>query len=84
MIYSDVTLEAEFAQNLDGQLSGAFSVAADRQISFSQSNLQYQARTGKWRFAEHQYDRSSDNWKISSSNTGWIDLFGWGTSGWNS
>ena len=26
----------------------------------------------------------SDNYNISSTYSGWIDLFGWGTSGWNS
>lgn len=39
---------------------------------------------GTWRFADHQYDtigRNNDN--ISSSYSGWIDLFGWGTSGYN-
>lgn len=49
----------------------------------------------KWRFAEHQYDYvgdatngnvyhesvKSNNASISSSYTGWIDLFGWATSG---
>ena len=40
---------------------------------------------GTWRFAEHQYDViGNDNSNISSSYSGWIDLFGWGTSGWNS
>ena len=28
--------------------------------------------------------QNSDNRKISSTYDGWIDLFGWGTSGWNS
>ena len=38
-----------------------------------------------WRFAEHQYDYiGADNNNISSTNDGWIDLFGWGTSGWMS
>ena len=38
-----------------------------------------------WRFAEHQYDTiGTDNRNISSSYSGWIDLFCWGTSGWNS
>jgi hypothetical protein len=37
---------------------------------------------GTWRFAEHQYDYiGSDNSNISGSYSGWIDLFGWGTSG---
>ena len=64
----------------DGALSGKFSVAADKQVVFSQGNLQYQASTQIWRFAENQYDTiGADNANISSTNTGWIDLFGWGT-----
>ena len=50
------------------------------QVVFSQGNLQYQASTGTWRFAANQYDYiGSDNSYISSSYSGWIDLFGWGT-----
>ena len=52
---------------------------------FSQGNLQYRASDGKWRFAEHQYDYiGSSNSGISSTYNNYIDLFGWGTSGWNS
>ena len=69
----------------DGVLPGLFSVSATQQVHFSQGNLQYQASTGTWRFAEHQYDYvGSANSNISSTYGGWIDLFGWGTSGWNS
>ncbi len=64
---------------------GGFSVAPDRQVCFSQGNLQFQASTGTWRFAENQYDfRGAVNALISPTYEGWIDLFGWGTSGWNS
>ena len=64
----------------DGVLPGLFSVSATRQVRFSQGNLQYQASTKTWRFAEHQYDYvGSDNRSISSTYSGWIDLFGWGT-----
>ena len=35
---------------------------------------------GSWRFAENQYGTIGDaNSSISTSNTDWIDLFGWGT-----
>ena len=75
-----------------------FSVSNTKKIYFSQGNLQYQASTGTWRFAENQWDCvgdategtvyengvKCDNAKISESYDGWIDLFGWGTSGWNS
>ena len=80
----------------DGVLPGSFSVSATQQVHFSQGNLQYQASTNTWRFAEHQYDyvgtqtadnngcyggnvSGSDNRNISSTYSGWIDLFGWGT-----
>ena len=80
----------------DGSLPGLFSVSATQQVYFSQGNLQYQASTNTWRFAEHQYDyvgtqtadvygyhggnvSGSDNRSISSTYSGWIDLFGWGT-----
>ena len=69
----------------NGAIKAAFSISDSKQIYFSQGNLQYQASTGTWRFAEHQYDIiGSDNSNISSFYSGWIDLFGWGTSGWNS
>ena len=80
----------------DGALPGLFSVSATKQVHISQGNLQYQASTNTWRFAEHQYDyvgtqtadergnyggnvSGSDNRSISSTYSGWIDLFGWGT-----
>ena len=63
-----------------GAVSGKFSVSEDQQVYFSQGNLQYQASTNTWRFAEHQYDYVGlPNSNISSTYDGWIDLFGWGT-----
>lgn len=69
-----------------GAISGKFTINANGdQVWFSQGNLQYQASTQKWQFAANQYDYIGDNnSNISSSYSGWIDLFGWGTSGWNS
>ena len=40
----------------DGVLAGAFSVSDTKKVHFSQGNLQYQASTATWRFAEHQWD----------------------------
>ena len=66
----------------EGALRGRFSVAPDRQVWFSQGNLQYRASTDTWRFAECQWDFvGSDNDMASADYDGWIDLFGWGTSG---
>ena len=63
-----------------GAIDGLFSVSATQQVHFSQGNLQYQASTNTWRFAENQYDYvGSANSDISSTYSGWIDLFGWGT-----
>ena len=83
------TLVANFTYNGGGNaptgaINGLFSVSATQQVYFSQGNLQYQASTNTWRFAENQYDYVGNaNSSISSSYNGWIDLFGWGTSGWN-
>lgn len=57
-----------------------FSVSETSRVVFSTGNLQYQASTKTWRFAEHQYDHiGSANSNVSTSYDGWIDLFGWGT-----
>ena len=82
---------------VDGKLPGAFSVSGTKVVYFSKGNLQYQASTNTWRFAENQYDAvggsngegcaapynntSSANQSPSDSQTGWIDLFGWAASG---
>ena len=65
----------------DGALSGLFSIAKGMTVCFSQGNLQYQASTDKWRFADHQYSvlGYEANNAISPSNSEWVDLFGWGT-----
>lgn len=64
----------------EGAINGAFSVASDKKVRFSKGNLQYQASTDTWRFAENQYDYVGDaNENISPTYDGWIDLFGWGT-----
>ena len=68
-----------------GIINGVFTINANGdQVYFSKGNLQYQASTNTWQFAEHQYDFVGDaNSNISSTYSGWIDLFGWGTSGYN-
>ena len=63
-----------------GALPGVFSVSPTQKVHFAKGNLQYQASTNTWRFAENQWDYIGDaNKNISSSYSGWIDLFGWGT-----
>ena len=81
----DTTIPATQGFGPNGASLAAFSVSATSTVHFSRGNLQYQASTGTWRFAEHQYDYVGyANEDISATNAGWIDLFGWGTSGWNS
>jgi len=85
----------------EGAIPSLFSISDNQQVFFSQGNLQFQASTGRWRLAEHQWDFvggnysgielgtvyengvKCDNSLISQSYSGWIDLFGWATSGWD-
>lgn len=85
-----------YQQGLLMEVAGSYFTAnlGGTKVVFSPGNLQYQASTNTWRFAEHQYDyvgdaskgnvyagsTKSNNANISSSYDGWIDLFGWGTS----
>ena len=80
-IDKNITLYAQW-EAFNGVLPGKFSIAEGKQVQFASGNLQYQASTNKWCFAENQYDYiGSKNAKISETNTDWIDLFGYGTSG---
>ena len=77
---------------------GVFSVSADKQVTFSQGNLQYTQSTDTWSFAENQWDYiGTDNvtggsvefdptYGYSKSGTALadkVDLFGWSTSATN-
>lgn len=68
-----------------GAINGKFTVnGSGGKVYFSQGNLQYKASTAQWQFATNQYDYIGNaNSNISQNYSGWIDLFGWGTSGWN-
>ncbi|MBR1834165.1 MAG: hypothetical protein IJ785_01460 [Bacteroidales bacterium] len=69
-----------------GALPGIFSVSSDKRINFSQGNLQYRPRIKTWRFAVNQYDiAGSDNNNVfmQAYCSTWVDLFGYGTSGWD-
>lgn len=82
---SFATLQSDTVLTLqEGALPGLFSVSESKQVLFSKGNLQYQATTGTWRFAERQHDIiGKENEKISETYSGWIDLFGWATSGYD-
>ena len=80
-----------------GMLPGEFTVdSLGKKVHFSKDNLQYRASSSTWRFGEAQYSyvgnatvgnvyddngTKCNNANISASYSGWIDLFGWGTSG---
>ena len=67
-----------------GLLLSHFSVSDTQQVYFSMGNLQYLASENLWRFANNQYDCIGEgNHNISENYDGWIDLFGWGTSGYS-
>lgn len=74
-------------KSVPGLLAGKFTInGSGDQVQFSQGNLQYQASTKTWRFAENQYDYVGDavgNTTPTGRDTqsDWIDLFGWGTAG---
>ena len=82
-----------FVQNAGGQdpilvpigaINGLFSVSEGHRVFFSQGNLQYKASTNTWKFADNQWDYVGDgNVNVSDTYDGWIDLFGWGTSGYD-
>ena len=74
----------------------SYKVSVTKSVYFSQGNLQFNAgkglhktadstAQGTWRFAENQWNVVGDgNQSIAEDYDGWIDLFGWGTSGWYS
>jgi hypothetical protein len=64
----------------ESPIIGLFSINDSTQVCFSPGNLQYQASTDTWRFAENQWDYiGEDNTNVSETYDGWIDLFAWGT-----
>ncbi len=95
-----------YSSTNNGKSRAVFSVGDNTQVYFSMGNLQYQASTDTWRFADYQFeyvgndnrgfvyangmypDASLNGEKHSNTNTGptntqWMDLFGWSTSGYN-
>ena len=95
---NNVTLSSDKLDfsSLAGELPGTFSIGNGVKVHFSCGNMQYTTQgthnvaengtaTGTWRFASNQYDYIGEgNINASASYSGWIDLFGWGTSGWAS
>lgn len=60
---------------------GVFSVAPDKQVSFSQGNLQYLPAINLWKFANTQYEYLGNaNKYLKPTFRNWVDLFGWSAS----
>ena len=97
LVYTAV-YSMKYTGEKSGAIQVAYKVSDNDSVYFSRGNLQYCAGNGTvhktadgtiaqgtWRFAENQYDMIGEgNSNIDSTYTGWIDLFGMGTSGWNS
>lgn len=84
--YSLARAELTYARATFG---GLFSVSSTKRVIISQGNLQYQASTGTWRFAETQYGYIGNALGNTADTTArknqdnWIDLFAWGNSGYD-
>ena len=61
------------------ELNGVFSISPTKKVFFSKGNLQYQASTNTWRFAEKQQDYIGKANEENFLRRDWIDLFGFGT-----
>lgn len=74
----------------EGGVNALFSVDENGgKVWFSKGNLQFQPFTGTWRFAEDQWnvcDTTLDEHvtpDYMEGSSAWIELFGWGTSGYD-
>ena len=78
-----LTMNYEGGNNsIMGELNGLFSIGENKKVRFSQGNLQYNASINSWRFAYNQSDSiRNSNPNVPSRFSQWIDMFGWGTSG---
>lgn len=87
--YSNSGSALEVAASEGSGIPGTFSVSATKKVFFSKGNLQYQASTGTWRFAENQYDYigsavgNTTNGDARATQSNWIDIFSWATSGYD-
>ena len=78
--YSTVAKKQPIDTCITKLLKGKFSVSRNKRVYFSQGNLQYQASTDTWRFANNQWDTTGYTKAWSSSDyAGWMSCFAWGT-----
>lgn len=68
----------------EGAIRGLFRVSPTKAVVFGKGNLQYNAKNNQFKFAETQWEFIGDgNAHIAPNYDGWIDLFGYGTSGYS-
>lgn len=84
--YTSETVTLLFpAEAPEGAIDGLFTINDDGEKAyFSMGNLQYNKTTGEWSFMEHQYDMVEilgQDVGTDYANQNIVDLFGWGTSG---
>lgn len=95
IIYTAKFDDTEVSKLPESSLHSVFPISDTTSAYFSKGNLQYNAGDGNthktadstaqgtWRFAERQYDYvGEENIGKDSSYNGWVDLFEWGSSGW--
>lgn len=84
-IYIEINDAPKPYDNTLGIINGAFSISDTSKIFFSKGNLQYQPSSGTWRFAlsQNNYVGNANSNISDSTYSGWLDLFGYATSGWN-
>lgn len=83
-IGNEETKEDEEILFSDGILPGQFSVSLRKKVQFSIGNLRHNIITNVWSFAPAQYDFiGKENEQVYSGETSWMDMFLWGSSGFN-
>ena len=82
VVHDTVYVETDCGEDTPSSAGiGAFSVSADKQVTFSPGNLQYHPANDEWRFAPSQLDYiGKGNSNYSPTYNGWIDLFGFSGS----
>lgn len=87
-VNGDRILVANFITQPQGTINGLFTINDNGdQVYFSKGNLRYigNASTPYWNFANNQWDYLGTMLGQNSTDQNAArDLFGWGTSGWNS
>jgi hypothetical protein len=77
MVFHDTIRTTHTVYLEPGRRIGVFSVAKNKQVSFSQGNLQYIQNQNTWKFADQQYEYIGTGNIKDGKLANKIDLFGW-------